>query len=155
MHKFKGRYGLSSRDVNNLYSRYSNLNRRDGGHEFESFDAFVLWCSLNDYQPGMRLYRHNIRRHHSESNSYWAHPDSIKQRDDDKAKKAERERQLNASPFCAVCQRFCPNTQNGCPDWRKYFVRNWDRNISRRKKPADSGNAWRYEHPDLIREGIV
>lgn len=166
MGNFNERYGLSGESVNALYKRYFNMNRRDGGHEFASFDDFLLWSIQSDYEPGMRLHRRNIQKHHSPENSFWATPEDVRRQNEDKVKKAEREKLMNASPFCAKCQRFCPNIQNGCPEWRKYFVENWDDNISTRKKlrrnrpeeiayEREIQKKFVYEHPDLVREGIV
>ena len=50
---------------------------------------------------------------------------------------------------CNNCQREC--TERGCPDGRKWFVKNWNENIC--VKPEPKGReVFRYEHPDRVRE---
>lgn len=56
------------------------------------------------------------------------------------------------SPFCRNCRR-CSNVWRGCPAWRKYFIDNWNKNIM--VKPKKTRQFFQYEHPDLVREGIV
>ena len=45
---------------------------------------------------------------------------------------------------------------DGCKAWEKYFIDNWNKNIMKsignHKKQRQF---FRYEHPDLVREGIV
>lgn len=63
----------------------------------------------------------------------------------------------SASPFCRNCTRDdCPTNGDGCKAWEKYFIDNWNKNIMKsignHKKQRQF---FRYEHPDLVREGIV
>lgn len=51
------------------------------------------------------------------------------------------------SPFCRNCTRDdCPTNGDGCKAWETYFIDNWN------KKQRQF---FRYEHPDLVREGII
>lgn len=144
------RYGLDALDVANLRRRWCRTVRDDC--EFECFDDFLLWCAENGYEKGFELRRRSQFEPHSHSNSYfWS------------AKKAEEERkniqqsQKAASEFCQACTKECTNSM-GCSDWQKWFVKNWNQNICIRPKVngcVKVVNRWRYEHPDLIREGIV
>lgn len=61
------------------------------------------------------------------------------------------------SPFCRNCTRDdCPTNGDGCKAWETYFIENWNKNIMKsignHKKQRQF---FRYEHPDLVREGIV
>lgn len=63
----------------------------------------------------------------------------------------------SASPFCRNCTRDdCPTNGDGCKAWETYFIENWNKNIMKsigsHKKQRQF---FRYEHPDLVREGIV
>lgn len=58
------------------------------------------------------------------------------------------------SPFCDGCTRECPT--KGCEEWARYYQKNWNSRIHRliRREPPTQVT-FRYEHPDLIREGII
>lgn len=61
------------------------------------------------------------------------------------------------SPFCRNCTRDdFPTNGDGCKAWETYFIDNWNKNIMKsignHKKRRQF---FRYEHPDLVREGIV
>lgn len=61
------------------------------------------------------------------------------------------------SPFCRNCTRDdCPTNGDGCKAWETYFIDNWNKNIMKsignHKKQRQF---FQYEHPDLVREGIV
>ena len=60
------------------------------------------------------------------------------------------------SPFCEKCKNdSCPSKDLGCKDWKAYFIKNWNQNISTYRPDDKVEKIFRYEHPDLIREGIV
>ena len=44
-----------------------------------------------------------------------------------------------------------------CAAWRTWFIYSWNRARYRimKLKFRDTKTVWRYEHPDLIREGII
>lgn len=149
---YKGRYGLSGNDVDNLNCAYNRPLK--GNHTFASFDAFVLYAAENGYQKGMHLRRKDEKAPHGPGNTYWSNSH---------LERAERKVKIAAdrgiiSPYCKDCDRPC-NTF-GCPAWREYFVKNWNRNIHWKKpepkKPEpNKREVFRYEHPDMVREGIV
>lgn len=60
---------------------------------------------------------------------------------------------MRKSP-CDSCDKVCAAEGRGCGPWRDYFVRNWNENISVKPK-KQTKEVFRYEHPDMIREGIV
>jgi hypothetical protein len=59
------------------------------------------------------------------------------------------------SLFCKCCEKECQSKRAGCKEWREYFVKNWNENISTYDPGQQQEKIFRYEHPDLIREGIV
>lgn len=60
------------------------------------------------------------------------------------------------SPFCRNCTRDdCPTNGDGCKAWETYFIDNWNKNIMKLWKTTKTTPIFRYEHPDLVREGIV
>lgn len=61
------------------------------------------------------------------------------------------------SPFCRNCTRDdCPTNGDGCKAWETYFIDNWNKNIMKLEKNHKiQRQFFRYEHPDLAREGIV
>lgn len=142
--KFKERYGLPGNDVDSLYDRYLKYGLKEF---WGSFDAFVKWASESNYIRGSSLRRRREEEPHGPGNSFWyvrpprkpvAHEDIV-------------------SPFCEGCSRICPGNGTGCKEWEDYFVKNWNENICRKPKPKEPPRAevFRYEHPDLEREGIV
>lgn len=60
------------------------------------------------------------------------------------------------SPFCEGCTRVCPDEARGCAEYKKWFAENWNKHISAASaaKPRVR-EFFRYEHPDLVREGIT
>ena len=59
---------------------------------------------------------------------------------------------MRKSP-CDSCDKVCAAEGRGCGLWRDYFVRNWNENISVKPK-KQAKEVFRYEHPDMIREGL-
>ena len=61
------------------------------------------------------------------------------------------------SPFCRNCTRDdCPTNGDGCKAWETYSIDNWNKNIMKLwKNHKKQRQFFRYEHPDLVREGIV
>lgn len=66
------------------------------------------------------------------------------------AEKAKRD-EYRSGP-CIGCEKTC---LEGCARWNEWFVKNWDENIRKAAPKQDNRDCFRYEHPDLIREGIV
>lgn len=56
--------------------------------------------------------------------------------------------------ICEGCVKECSSGGlPGCAEWRKRFIDNWNRNICKCIKPKREHFC--YEHPDLVREGII
>lgn len=115
------------------------------GCEWESFEDFCQWAESQGYRTGLTIYALNQNKPHGPDNSYLYYkgldlPD-IK------------------SPFCEGCTRkYCPGNKVGCAEYRSKWKKNWNENICRKpKEPAKptGREVFRYEHPDLVREGIV
>ena len=148
------RYGISGHDVSNLSSRWLKTVRKDC--EWETFDEFLFWCSVEGYKPGMKLGRINQNQPHGPGNSFWYDKKELFQ-------KRHKEEIEQRTGFCMGCEKTCPNRGNGCDFWKSHFIKNWNQNIStskklRRNRPEEETvvrETFVYEHPDLIREGIV
>lgn len=157
MANYKPRYGIPSKEVENIAKRWSSI---DGGKNWESMDAFVRWCSENGYKKGITLRRYDPEKPHSPENSFFGEPsrEVIQKR-----KQKKKETMEIKSPFCEKCQKFCPGSGScGCEEWQEYFQKNWNENIciapkKPEPKPAvkEGLQVFQYEHPDLVREGIV
>lgn len=111
--------------------------------DFSSFEDFFDWA-YGKYKAGYTVYKLNDRKPHSPKNSYLyynykAQPEGIK------------------SSICENCDKtmlVCNNI--GCARYREEFVKNWNDNIcAEPKKVRETKEYFRYEHPDLVREGIV
>ena len=78
-----------------------------------------------------------------------------------KKTKKEPEKQIETEPregICASCKKKCTASGAGCSEYQKLWTENWNRNIHRKKPEPERPRArqfFLYEHPDLIREGIV
>lgn len=144
---FNARYGLEPLDCKRLYQIWSVKVRDDT--KWDCFDDFVLWSSIQGYVKGMHLTKRNELEPHSPDNSYfWAA--WLEQKTEEEEKPVE-------SRYCQGCTKNCVNSM-GCADWQKWFAKNWNENISISKKLKQNvpvKMTWKYEHPDLIREGII
>ena len=134
-----------------LYERYRFI--RD--HDWESLEHFMQWALETGVWKGAFLRRKDESKPHGPDNSYWSDQPSISNRNWGR-------QEIARSPFCEGCERNTEYGCGGCEKWEEYFVKNWNQNIHVKinipeiVKPADEGHEkFRYEHPDLIREGIV
>jgi hypothetical protein len=50
---------------------------------------------------------------------------------------------------CETCTRDC--REEGCNAWRRWFVKNWNKNICVKPEPA-TREVFQYERPDRARE---
>lgn len=155
--EYKDRYGIPGPDVKNLISRFY---RRLQDSDWESADNFVKWCSENGWKSGLRLCRSDTSKPHGPENSFFKNSEmTVRAVAADKRRRKE-ERKNGVSQFCEGCKEKCRNTAIGCDRYREWFIKNWNENISI-AKPAEKipepekPMVWRYEHPDLVREGIV
>ena len=153
--EYGDRYGISGDEVSNLIRRFY---RRLYDSEWERADDFVKWCSENGYESGLRLCRKDASKPHGPENSYFKTPEkTVRGIAEDKRRRKEERKSL-VSPFCDGCQKECRDSI-GCDEYRDWFVKNWNKNISIAKptvkKDTSKPMVFRYEHPDLVREGIV
>ena len=147
MSRFADRYGIAAKDVDNLSSKYKKQKLKEG---FGSFDNFLKFCAEVGYKPGMRMYRYYPEEPHSPDNTYFYAKG-------EKINRPEKNAEKDANRICADCQKVpCTASGSGCPAYRKAWIENWNKNIHR-KKPEDPNRKqfFCYEHPDLIREGII
>ena len=144
----KGRYGLSSEEVMIMKSKLFKA-RKHGSTDWADLDEFCKWAVGVGYKPGMRLRKHNTELPHSIKNSYFAEPG--------RGEPERHETFIDAeSPFCQQCTNFdCNIVPFGCKKWRNYFIKNWNEHIHRKQPVQKRTQVFRYEHPDLVREGIV
>lgn len=150
---YKCRYGISGEDIRNLYERYRHQNLREG---FGTFDQFVKFCSESGFKSGMFMRKRDTDKIHSPENTFFTEkfiPVNCAK------EKVKKKRETNW--ICDGCSKKpCPASGSGCPAYRKAWVENWNKHIYFPKKAApvvqdpNKKEYFRYEHPDLIREGI-
>ena len=154
---YKDRHGIPGEDVKHLIRRFY---RYFMDSDWYNADHFVKWCSENGWQKGLHLCRIDKAKPHGPDNSFFKTRELTKkaQLEDNRRRKEERKKLV--SPFCEGCTTGCTNTAIGCDEYRAWFAKNWNQNIRVAKpaevKPEPEGPmVFRYEHPDLVREGIV
>ena len=141
----KARYGIPPEEVARLGSRFFKYRLAVG---FGTLDNFLKFCAECGYTSHMHICKRNPNEPHSPENSYFQKmkPKYVK------PKPVERK-------ICQCCEkRTCERNGQLCAEYRKAFVENWNKNIHWVKpEPQDPSKrmAFRYEHPDLVREGIV
>ena len=127
--------------LRNIYNRIMDDST------FSSFKEFRIWAKKNRKKDFV-LYKKNEYMPHSQKNSYWYY----------------KHKQLIPvqSKFCESCDQKC-NT-SGCFLYREWFVKNWNSNIygkpmiqtqAQTQESKDTVKVFQYEHPDLVREGVV
>ena len=123
-----------------LRKKWVLLHRR-GEVAFESYEDFLAWCKETNWDTGMKLLRFNEDKPFSRDNCYWDCSRSVSYtyEQDNRAEKWERGvgpiREMLRPLIDAQLQKQKMGKQNEeCKNCREVF---------------------RYEHPDLVREGIV
>lgn len=112
-------------------------------------ESWIRWAYENGYKKGYHLGKFDDRKPHGPENSFFYESEA----------KMESDRKAKARNLCSECTLPCP--AEGCAQWREWFVKNWDKNIYRKPNNALKEETERkvrffqYEHPDLVREGIV
>lgn len=141
---------LARKDVLLIYSRYKKI-RSDS--RWKSWDHFLDWAIKNGWGKGYELRKHNESKPHGPKNSYFY---SAKEETRRRHEKVLEDRAI-VSRFCQGCAKHCPTHGRGCQKWAEYYVQNWNQNIHvPGPEPEYKGRMkFRYEHPDLIREGIT
>lgn len=153
MSNYRSRYGIPGNEIANLSKRWQRKISKDC--EWEDFNSFLFWCSVSGYKKGRELRRNDPESPHGPGNSYWYSLDEKRKREE---QERIRQKKLRQSTFCQGCSRVCQNNGSGCKEWEEWFVKNWNRNIHRKPKEPEAPQGkqyFRYEHPDLVREGIV
>ena len=113
----------------------------ENDHTFSSFEAFCEW-SEGKAKKGFTVYKVNVNKPHSPENSYWYY--------------SQKRQEDVVSQICESCDQdmlVCHTI--GCAKYREWFVKNWNKNICIRPAEPPKREVFRYEHPDLEREGIV
>ena len=144
--------GLSADDVNYIRRRWYHMSESKINGSFDSFDKLLDWSKKNTYEPGMKLKRHDTKKPHSPENSFWE-PAETGTRAHRRPKELQPSKMDCSPDLCKQCQEKCEE-ENGCEIWRQHFVHRWNmlRELFGVRK-TDGKIFFRYEHPDLVREG--
>lgn len=123
--------------------------------KWKSWDDFLQWALDNGWTDGAELRKTDGDKPHGPKNSYFhaeKKPEPVETVKPVSAPAAP----VNVSRFCKGCDRVCPSGGVGCGSWREWFAKDWDKNIHVfSPEPEYKGRMkFRYEHPDLVREGI-
>lgn len=120
----------------------------ENDNTFGSYENFLAWSDKFTLQKGFTVWKINERLPHGPKNSYWYHG-SKKQED-------------VVSAFCEGCPQGNRSVCHGigCFNYRQWFVNNWNQNICRKQEEPEEDDpthrhVFCYEHPDLVREGLV
>lgn len=166
MPNYADRYGIPAHEVDNLSSKFKKQNLKEG---FGTFDKFVRFCAASGYKHGMLMRRYDPEEPHGPDNTYFIQREETDYSKKERERKcsaqirknvsAEKKPRYNREGICAGCKKECRASGWGCSEYQRKFVENWNTNIHRKKPepPVDLNKPmiFRYEHPDLIREGIV
>ena len=149
MSRCKPMYDLDGKAVETLRTRYRKIA---GDHEWSCAEDFIKWANDSGFKKNARLYKKDENKPHGPNNSCWhiLGQENTRRRFTDQLK--------YGSVFCADCKRDCPSHGHGCNDWKTYFKDNWNKKIHVPPvKPVvpEGPMVFCYEHPDLVREGIV
>lgn len=136
---------MTPKERHNLKERWRKKVENDQTG-WADFDDFVRWCVENGFEKGRQMRKANPNKPHSPANSFFYNPN-------------ER------TGVCTGCKQKCPADGHGCSVWQERWVRNWDNNIRSQPKAEPEvpkqpekppqREKFRYEAPDLIREGIT
>lgn len=119
-------FGFSSEAVDHMYYRYHWLVKTGKPMVWESFQDFMLWCK-GTYSPGTTLRRIDEDKPYGPNNCKW---EPMQTSEEYKKKMAARW----DSMMEPIRRRYAQNLREVEEKKTQYF---------------------RYEHPDLVREGIV
>ncbi len=152
MTKRNGRYGFDAQTVVALTSRWTHRIKWDC--TWESCDEFIKWCAENGHRKGSHLKKIKEGLPFGPCNAYWSIPDREPPPETD-----QPEEELKITGDCADLCRRCPKKtgccrrEAGCNAWYENFAAYWNKHIHR--EVVLPPEVYRYEHPDLTREGIV
>lgn len=126
-------------------------NRIMADSTFSDFEEFRIWAKKNGRRKYFVLYKKNEYKPHGPDNSYWYYKN--------------KEVMPVQNKFCESCNQGYPVCKTiGCVQYREWFVKNWNAHIygkpvipmqEQKQESKDTVKVFRYEHPDLVREGIV
>lgn len=142
---YEPRCGLTTQQVEVMKNKLYKIRQR-GAVDWKSVTEFCEWAVAEGYRPGMRIKKLDSTQPHSRENSYFC--------EDRREVKKQETIHKNAgigSP-CATCVKPCE--YDGCQEWEDYYKQNWQKNIHV-DIPKPEQQVFRYEHPDLVREGVV
>lgn len=129
MAKYKPRYGFTEDEVEVLSLRWSMMQRSGYSVEFESFDAFLKWAK-GKFDYGLTLERIDRHKGWNPQNCRWYNPQKNEADLADRRQQAIRWEHMMAP----LRKKYAKQLQAIEANKRQFF---------------------RYEHPDLVREGIV
>lgn len=137
---------LDRKDRVSIYKIFQQIRSSCG---WKSWDEFLQWAIDNGWHRDCQLLKRDDTKRHGPKNSYF-NGEAVQQ-------EKPVVRPGSDSRFCAGCQRICPSDGRGCSEWREWYTKDWDSNIHvPASEPEYKGRMkFRYEHPDLIREGII
>lgn len=130
MAKFKPRYGFSEDEVQVLYLRWAMMQRSGYSVEFDSFDDFLRYAR-GKFEYGLTMERIDNHEGWSPANICW---------------KSNRQKQ----------ETDIANRRQQAILWEKMMQplrKKYAEQIANIK--ANEQRCFTYEHPDLVREGIV
>jgi hypothetical protein len=119
-------FGFSSEAVDHMYYRYHWLVKTGKPMVWESFQDFMLWCK-GTYSPGTTLRRIDEDKPYGPNNCKW---EPMQTSEEYKKKMAAKWDSIMAP----IRERYAQSLREVEEKKTQYF---------------------RYEHPDLVREGIV
>lgn len=148
---------LDRKDRLSIYKLFQQIRKTC---RWKSWDDFLQWALDNGWAEGLELHRKNEDKPHGPKNSYFIVPELFHKVEEVQEVQEVPEVQEAPEPssrFCHGCDRVCPSGGVGCGQWREWYAKNWNQNIHVfSPEPEYNGRAkFRYEHPDLIREGII
>lgn len=124
---------LTDKDIRTLKKKWQGIHRRGEFIEFADFDDFCQWCAGEGYEYGKILRRRNGDEPYTRDNLFFDDADA------------------------------CGNVFV-----RKQLEERWDRCVGpfrekhrkeieaiRNRDSSTVRQYWRYEHPDLVREGLT
>ena len=127
MGNYRNKYNWDQDRVENMYNRWMYLVKQGKPTEWKNFEEFLRWCKAT-YEPGTSLHR----------------IDEVK-------------------PYCPTNCEWKPMTNR--VQYRKHLADKWDRIMVpirqryekqiREVQEKKAQQYFRYEHPDLVREGIA
>lgn len=128
----KVRAGLSEPVINKLYGFWCRIRTTGISVEFDDFDDFCQWAAEAGYSDGMRIGRVNANGPWSPDNVVWITKQCEVETDEARAERWDAFVKPIRVQFAEELQK-----------------------IETIRRQQEKREFFRYEHPDLVREGIV